>query len=305
MLVCGLPQGQRVAGAQQQQQQQPAQQQQQAPRAAPAAAAPAPAPAAAPRAAPAAAAAAPAAPPKTEPAAAKPVLAGGDRLYAPAKAQEGALLAIKAAVDPKGAALAGWAPGQGTGYCKWANVVCDGAGNVVALTLSYLGLDGALPPASALKALPRLEGLLLGGNNLKGPIPAGYGATGIQELYLNDNALTGGLPADLGASQALRELSLSYNQLSGPLPAEYGRMAALKTLKINSNKLSGAVPASWAGLRALRTLTLFDNPDLSGCLPAALAAAGPSGRGFFQARSGELTRSAKDAAAGTKISGFC
>jgi len=52
--------------------------------------------------------------------------------------------------------LVGWTPVTGP-YCKWINVLCDSAGNVVRLTLSFLGLDGTLPPAAALVDLPRLE----------------------------------------------------------------------------------------------------------------------------------------------------
>jgi hypothetical protein len=50
------------------------------------------------------------------------------------------------------------------------------------LTLSYLGLEGSLPPASAILDLPALEGLLLGGNMLKGGLPAGYSASGLREM---------------------------------------------------------------------------------------------------------------------------
>jgi len=61
-------------------------------------------------------------------------------------------------------------------------VVCDSAGNVISLTLSYLGLEGSLPPASAIADLPRLEGLLLGGNMLKGSLPGGYASSSIKEM---------------------------------------------------------------------------------------------------------------------------
>jgi hypothetical protein len=76
-------------------------------------------------------------------------------------------------------------------------------------------------------------------------------------------------------------------------------MSGLRVLKLNSNKLSGPVPKAWAGLPALRTLSLYDNPDLSGCLPAGIAG------GTLQAPGGRVTPNAKEAAAGTKISAFC
>ena len=107
-----------------------------------------------------------------------------------------------------------------------------------------------------------------------------------------------------------RASSLAFNNLEGKLPQQWGRLERLEVLKINSNKLSGPVPKDWAPpskphMAKLETLTLFGNAELSGCLPASLGAKGPSSKGFFQAPSGELTASAKQAAAGTKITGFC
>jgi hypothetical protein len=52
--------------------------------------------------------------------------------------------------------LTGWSEAAGL-YCSWSNVVCDSMSNVVRLTLSYLGLEGGLPPAAVLLELPRLE----------------------------------------------------------------------------------------------------------------------------------------------------
>lgn len=99
--------------------------------------------------------------------------------------------------------------------------------------------------------------------------------------------------------------SLAFNQLSGELPPQWGRMSKLQVLKINSNNLSGPIPKEWGSLKSLQTLTIFGNPGLSGCLPANLAGKGPSNKGFFQAPSGQLTQDAKQAASGTKITGFC
>ena len=49
-------------------------------------------------------------------------------------------------------------------------------------------------------------------------------------LYLNDNALTGPIPAELG--DALTNLTTLYlhNQLSGPIPAELQTLAAMQDL---------------------------------------------------------------------------
>jgi hypothetical protein len=58
-------------------------------------------------------------------------------------------------------------------------------------------------------------------------------------------------------------------------------------------------------MAALETLTLFGNAGLSGCLPAPLAAEGPSGAGLLQSPTGQRTRDAKQGAAGTQVTGFC
>jgi hypothetical protein len=39
-----------------------------------------------------------------------------------------------------------------------------------------------MPPASAILDLPALEGLLLGGNMLKGGLPGGYSGSNLREM---------------------------------------------------------------------------------------------------------------------------
>lgn len=240
-------------------------------------------------------------------------VAKADKLAKPLAAQQAALLAVKKALDPPGAMLTGWSEAAGL-YCSWSNVVCDSMSNVVRLTLSYLGLEGGLPPAAVLLELPRLESLFLGGNMLKGTLPGGYSAAPVlSELYLHDNHLTGQLPAEWADSPLaanLKELSLANNGLTGQLPPQWARLSKLRVLKLNSNKLTGPVPKQWAGpaeprMAALETLTLFGNAGLSGCLPAPLAAEGPSGAGLLQSPTGQRTRDAKQGAAGTQVTGFC
>lgn len=213
-------------------------------------------------------------------------------------------------MDPKTQMLLDWDP-KAASYCKWANVICDSAGNVIKLTLSYLGLDGAMPPAEAVMDLPLLSGLLLGGNMFRGTLPAGYSAAAqLQELYVNDNQLSGTLPKEWSKMENIKELSLSFNMITGTLPPEWGALQKLRVLKVNSNQLKGSVPAAWAppstpNMVSLKTLTIFNNPELSGCLPKALAGKGPSGWGFFQGPSGQLTKNATTAATGTKIKRYC
>jgi hypothetical protein len=46
-------------------------------------------------------------------------------------------------------------------------------------------------------------------------------------------------------------------------------MAALEDLALNINALVGTVPPSWGSWGRVKFVTLFANPRLSGCLPAA------------------------------------
>lgn len=102
--------------------------------------------------------------------------------YAP---QMKALLEIKKAIDRTGA-LASWTEDRGTqgGYCSsyegigYLGVRCDADKNVIAITLFQQPLGGVLPPASALKALPRLQMLELSETNISGTLPADWSGVG-------------------------------------------------------------------------------------------------------------------------------
>lgn len=48
--------------------------------------------------------------------------------------------------------------------------------------------------------------------------------------YLNDNALNGTIPAEIGNLTALNALGLWSNKLSGSIPASFGKLTNLATL---------------------------------------------------------------------------
>ncbi|WIA23594.1 hypothetical protein OEZ85_000305 [Tetradesmus obliquus] len=161
------------------------------------------------------------------------------------------------------------------------------------LDLSYNGLEGPLPAAWAglgskgtglrelLLDVNQLTGmgskgtglreLLLDVNQLTGPLPEAWGAlTSLQHLMVSENRLEGPLP-DVGAQwPAMRELWVEYNGFEGPLPESWGKMSHLEKLALNDNALKGTVPASFANLKALTDLYLYNNPGLTGCVPASL-----------------------------------
>jgi Leucine-rich repeat (LRR) protein len=214
------------------------------------------------------------------------------------QSQVDALLAIKAAVDKYNNVLSDWSQSNANNYCRWTGVYCEN-GDVRGLTLAGNGKGGAaphgkLPPASALRALPRLWALRVDGWGVRSALPAGYGdLSSLGELVLNVDGmgsnvppqwgnlrslkrlvlkacnLTGELPAELGNLGSLEELNVTVNALSGQVPAALGRLSALKVLDLSRNSFYGALPASWGALRGLQSLDLSHNSDLHGPIPDA------------------------------------
>ena len=62
---------------------------------------------------------------------------------------------------------------------------------------------------------------------------------------MRDNRLTGTIPEELGALDALRYLYLDNNQLGGAIPEWPGEVDQLQRLYLNGNQLSGCVPDRW------------------------------------------------------------
>ena len=122
---------------------------------------------------------------------------------------------------------------------------------------------------------------------LQGSIPSDLrNLTGLQELHLQGNQLTGRIP-NLDALDYLEKLDLSNNQLSGRIPDSLGSLdrgeganggAALKELRLNNNQLTGAIPEELGDLTgtdgdggaiSLEVLDLSNN-QLEGAIPANL-----------------------------------
>jgi len=97
--------------------------------------------------------------------------------------------------------------------------------------------------------------------NLRGYISSDIGKlSGLKQLFLYSNQITGSIPKELGKLTSLTALRLHNNQLSGPIPAEIGNLSSLETLYLNNNRLTG-VPSSVSALKnRLRALVIFPNP---------------------------------------------
>ncbi|XP_061370002.1 LRR receptor-like serine/threonine-protein kinase RGI1 [Gastrolobium bilobum] len=134
--------------------------------------------------------------------------------------------------------------------------------------LSHNMLNGSLP-AKVSRSLFRLR---FGGNSLSGIIPSDNFAAlqDLMYLELENNYLTGSIPAGLGSCRKLALLNLAQNQLSGELPPQLGNLINLQVLKLQMNKLNGTIPFQIAQLHQLSTLNLSCN-SLSGSIPSEMS----------------------------------
>ena len=116
----------------------------------------------------------------------------------------------------------------------------------------------------------RVTSLELNNNNLSGPIPAALERLShLVILSLSFNNLGGTIPAEMANLTNLQEVSLGLTNLSGPIPAWWGRLPYLRSLVLQGNNLSGPIPAELGNLNHLAKL-LLDGNNLSGPIPAAL-----------------------------------
>ncbi len=116
----------------------------------------------------------------------------------------------------------------------------------------------------------RVQYLLLADLGLTGVIPPELGALdALRRLDLDGNELTGEIPSQLGDLSNLVHLYLFDNALSGPMPTELGNLSDLEGLDLEDNHLTGGIPSSLGGLTSLKRLILADN-ELRGPIPATL-----------------------------------
>ena len=106
------------------------------------------------------------------------------------------------------------------------------------------------------------------------PLRQWYGVTTnahgrVTELFLQENRLTGELPAELGDLSELRILGLWSNELTGEIPPELARLTDLEQFAVGGNRLHGTVPEWLADFRNLEELHLPTN-RFTGQLPAWL-----------------------------------
>ncbi|XP_051187392.1 probable inactive receptor kinase At1g48480 [Lolium perenne] len=139
------------------------------------------------------------------------------------------------------------ATGNGS-VSKWGEqVVCFNNGDPNAGKIKYIDLQS---------------------QNLNGTIDASLlcAARALRRVNLQNNSLTGGLPASISACSGLPYLFLDHNRLSGSLPSSLGQLRRLRVLDVSRNDFSGELPDS---LRQLPNLVRFaaNNNHFDGTIP--------------------------------------
>ncbi|KAK3223620.1 hypothetical protein Dsin_010645 [Dipteronia sinensis] len=116
-------------------------------------------------------------------------------------------------------------------------------------------LEGSIP------LWKNVTSLSLRNNSLSGPIPLniGHEMSGLENLDLSRNLITGSIPASMREMRNLMFLDLSHNYLSGGIPSIWHNLEKLRDVDLSSNNFSGGIPSSICSLPSLVWLKLSSN----------------------------------------------
>ncbi|XVF15025.1 hypothetical protein REPUB_Repub09cG0113900 [Reevesia pubescens] len=145
--------------------------------------------------------------------------------------------------------------------------------NLQRLYLAENKFQGEIP-LYLTEACSGLIELDLSSNNLSGMIPSGFGSCSILESFdVSSNNFTGKLPIEIFQNiSSLKKLGLGFNYFSGPLPESMSSLSNLEVLDLSSNNLSGSIPASLCENPGNRLQVLYlQNNILTGSIPASLS----------------------------------
>ncbi|KAK4776199.1 hypothetical protein SAY87_024160 [Trapa incisa] len=129
-----------------------------------------------------------------------------------------------------------------------AAVIAGALSSYLPATWAQEGGDPCLPvPWSWVRCnsepAPRITAIILSSKNMTGSIPLAFTKlTGLIELWLDGNSLTGPIP-DFSSCVDLKFIHLENNQLTDELPLSLLKLPNLKELYLQYNILSGNVPS--------------------------------------------------------------
>lgn len=130
-------------------------------------------------------------------------------------------------------------------------------------------LTGALP--ESLFTLTKLQKLYFQNNTLSGSLSSSIAnLKELTEFYIDRNTnLTGDL-SWIGSLTKLVSINIAKTSIGGAIPESLVNCTALKNFMAYGNKLSGQIPDFWDQLPSVGVLQLYDNPDITGPIPASL-----------------------------------
>ncbi|CAE5959147.1 unnamed protein product [Arabidopsis arenosa] len=217
---------------------------------------------------------------------------------------EAGLLAFKSGItqDPSGM-LSSWK--KGTSCCSWKGITCLNSDRVTMLELVGFpkkperSLSGTLSPSLAklqhlsvislgdhvnitgsfpkfLLQLPKLRYVDIQNNRLSGPLPANIGVLSmLEEFFLQGNKFTGPIPNSISNLTRLSYLIFGGNLLTGTIPLGIANLKLMQNLQLGDNRLSGTIPDIFESMTLLKFLDLSRN-RFSGRLPPSIASLAPT-----------------------------
>ncbi|XP_043694516.1 probable LRR receptor-like serine/threonine-protein kinase At3g47570 [Telopea speciosissima] len=127
------------------------------------------------------------------------------------------------------------------------------------LDLRRNGFVGHIPNFIA-NLSTRLSMLILQENHISGSIPAGIeNLVNLTELDMSQNFLEGTIPQSLTLLKGLQDLDLSQNNLFGQIPNDLQNLLALRSLNLSFSNLEGEVPTK--GIFANASAILVNGND--------------------------------------------
>uniref|UniRef100_A0A0E0MPP9 Receptor kinase-like protein Xa21 n=1 Tax=Oryza punctata TaxID=4537 RepID=A0A0E0MPP9_ORYPU len=129
--------------------------------------------------------------------------------------------------------------------------------------------DKDWPLMAALVNCSRLFALSLSSNKFQGVLPVSLVnlTIGIEKIFMNENRISGAIPAEIGKFRNLDVLVLADNALTGTIPDTIGGLHSMTGLDVSGNNISGEIPQMLvANLSKLAFLDLSEN-DLQGSIP--------------------------------------